>query len=229
MVDDGDRRGQILAAAFREFAEKGFRGATIKSIAEAAKLQAPALIYWYFPNGKEDLFQAVLERHVPILRAVTAAEGLMERPPEEVLPLLARAYMGTLDHPLAPRLVRLLVGEGLRRPEIGALFVERGPARVLAFLKEYLSRQIQLHRLRPHDTRAAARAFIGMLIPQIAAGVAFPTLGADGLTNEEHLRESVAIFLRGLAPESGQPAAGDDQQGTAPDASCPRDELLADG
>ncbi|CAA9545822.1 MAG: Transcriptional regulator, AcrR family, partial [uncultured Thermomicrobiales bacterium] len=203
--------------------------ATIKSIAATAKLQAPALIYWYFPKGKEDLFQAVLERHVPILRAVTEAEGSMERPPEEVLPVLARAYLGTLDHPLAPRVVRLLIGEGLRRPELGALFIERGPERVLAFLKAYLSRQVQLGRLRPHDTRASARAFIGMLIPQIVAGVAFPTLGADGLTNEEHLRESVAIFLRGLAPEGGPSLAAGNQPDPPPESSGPRAAPSADG
>jgi TetR/AcrR family transcriptional regulator len=153
----------------------------------------------------------------------------MERPPEEVLPVLARAYLGTLDHPFAPRLVRLLIGEGLRRPELGALFIERGPDRVLAFLKAYLSRQVQLRRLRPHDTRASARAFIGMLIPQIAAGVAFPTLGADGLTNEEHLRESVAIFLRGLAPEGGPLLTADDRQDAPPEASGPRAEPPTDG
>ena len=51
-----ERREQILKAAFEEFAAKGFKGATIKSIAEAAGLQSPALIYWYFPD-KEALFR----------------------------------------------------------------------------------------------------------------------------------------------------------------------------
>ena len=46
MVEEVDRRGQILDAAFEEFSEKGFKGATIKSIARAAGLQSPALIYW---------------------------------------------------------------------------------------------------------------------------------------------------------------------------------------
>ncbi len=44
MVEERDRREQILGAAFEEFAAKGFRGATIKSIARAARLQSPALI-----------------------------------------------------------------------------------------------------------------------------------------------------------------------------------------
>ena len=48
MTEELDRRAQILDAAFEEFSEKGFKGATIKSIARAAGLQSPALIYWYF-------------------------------------------------------------------------------------------------------------------------------------------------------------------------------------
>ena len=49
-MEELDRRAQILDAAFEEFSEKGFKGATIKSIARAAGLQSPALIYWYFPD-----------------------------------------------------------------------------------------------------------------------------------------------------------------------------------
>ena len=60
MIEEPGRRAAILAAAFAEFAAKGFRGATIKSIAQAAGVQSPALLYWYFPS-KEALFQAVLE------------------------------------------------------------------------------------------------------------------------------------------------------------------------
>ena len=56
MAGELDRRTQILEAAFEEFSEKGFKGATIKSIAEAARLQSPALLYWYF-SDKEALFR----------------------------------------------------------------------------------------------------------------------------------------------------------------------------
>ncbi|MCA1716807.1 MAG: TetR/AcrR family transcriptional regulator, partial [Actinobacteria bacterium] len=36
MAEELDRRAQILDAAFEEFSEKGFKGATIKGIARAA-------------------------------------------------------------------------------------------------------------------------------------------------------------------------------------------------
>ncbi|HEX8036237.1 MAG TPA: helix-turn-helix domain-containing protein, partial [Ktedonobacterales bacterium] len=69
------RRNQILDAALEEFAAEGFRGATIKQIARRAKLQSQALIYWYFPS-KEALFQAVLGRHLPIVKLVSDPAAL---------------------------------------------------------------------------------------------------------------------------------------------------------
>jgi hypothetical protein len=40
-----------------------------------------------------------------------------------------------------------------------------------------------------------------MLIPQLAGNLFFPALLEDGLTNEEHLKTAVDIFIEGLKPE----------------------------
>jgi AcrR family transcriptional regulator len=194
-----ERREQILKAAFEEFAAKGFKGATIKSIAEAAGLQSPALIYWYFPD-KEALFREVLSSQVPVLRAVGDPAPIMDLPPEEVLPRLGRAYFAFEQFDV--RMLQLMVGEAVRRPEVAEIFIKSGPGKVLGFLKAYLEHQIELGRLKPHNTRSSARAFIGMLMPQLAGQLFFPALLEDGLTDEEHLRVAVSIFLEGLKPKS---------------------------
>ena len=198
-MEELDRRGQILDAAFEEFAAKGFKGATIKSIAQAAELQSPALIYWYFPN-KEALFREVLGSRIPIVRAVANSSDLLDLPPEELLPRIGRAYFAFEQ--LDAQTLRLVVAEALRRPEVAEMFVRSGPGRVLDFLKAYLEHQVEIGRLRPHDVRSSARAFIGMLIPQLAGQMFLPALAEDGLTDEEHLETSVGIFLSGLRPES---------------------------
>ena len=100
------------------------------------------------------------------------------------------------------RFFRLLLMEAIQRPAVAQLFLEHGPLRVLDFLTRYLTRQIALGRLRQHDVRASARAFFGMLIPQVLLTVAFPEASVDGLTNEEHLRTAVDLFLRGLLPDA---------------------------
>jgi TetR/AcrR family transcriptional regulator, regulator of autoinduction and epiphytic fitness len=198
-----ERREQILEAAFEEFAAEGFRGATIKRIAQRAKLQSQALIYWYFPT-KEALFEAVLGR-LPIVRAVLDPAALLDRPPEEVLPELARAYLATADRPAAQRVLRLIAPEVVRRPEVADAVAGRLIGKVLDFVKAYLARQIELGRLRPHDVRASARAFIGMLLPQLGGKLVLPSLRADGLTDEEHIATVVAIFLRGLRANAAEP------------------------
>ena len=186
-----------MEAAFEEFSAKGFKGATIKSIARAASLQSPALIYWYFPD-KEALFREVLETRIPVLRAVRNPAGLLDLPPEEVLPSIGERYLSTFDNKATQGMARLLVGEAMRRPEVAEVFGNAVIQRVLGFLKSYMSRQVELGRLRPHDVRASARAFIGMLIPQAGGKMFFPALRKDGLTDNEHVGAVVDIFLHGL-------------------------------
>src|SRR3954452_21364568 len=91
----GGRRAQILDAAMHVMAEHGFRGASIKRIAERAGLKSPALIYWYF-RDKQALFEAVLRRMAPFLDAVARAEGSLDDPPEKVLPLVANGFLTTV-------------------------------------------------------------------------------------------------------------------------------------
>lgn len=220
MEEERDRRRAILDAAFAEFAAKGFRGATIKSIAEAAGVKSPALLYFYFAS-KEVLFQAVLEEHAPILRALDAAPAQLDRPPEEVLPLIGRAYLSMAASEQERQFFRLLITEVVQRPEIARQFIEEGPGRVLAFVTTYLARQVELGRLRPHDVRSSARAFIGMFIPSLVLGVLAPGLAASGAPNEEHLQTAVGIFLRGLRPGgdklAGDPGRSEGQDGDSAD------------
>ena len=57
-----DPRGEIVAAARRSFAEKGFGGTTIRAVAGEAGVD-PALVHHYF-GAKDDLFLAALQ--IPI-------------------------------------------------------------------------------------------------------------------------------------------------------------------
>jgi TetR/AcrR family transcriptional regulator len=192
-----ERRSQILQAALNEFAHKGFKGATIKSIAKAANLQSPTLIYWYFPT-KEALFQAVLEEQSPLMQATADPSALFALPPETVLPLLARGYLNSIDTPASQQVFRLLLMEIAQRPELASSISGHFMPRVLNFLRQYFEQQIASGYFRPHDTRSSARAFMGMLIPQVLGKVLFPVLRADNLSDEEHIGTAIEIFLRGL-------------------------------
>jgi TetR/AcrR family transcriptional regulator len=191
------RRAQIVDAALHVMAERGFNGASIKRIAHRAGLKSPALIYWYF-RDKQALFEAVLERMSPFLDAVAQAEARLDDPPEQVLPLFVTAFLRGVQQSDTGRLIRLLLSEVARHPAVADVFAERGPLVVLGFLERYLTRQLELGTVRPHDPASAARAFMGMLLVYALGREVFAPIGAAFPPAETYGHEVTSIFLHGL-------------------------------
>jgi AcrR family transcriptional regulator len=80
-------RAAILAAATREFAEKGFGGARVDSIADRAGTNK-RMLYHYF-GDKEALYLVVLEEAYAGIRGAEATLDLGQRDPEDGLRELA--------------------------------------------------------------------------------------------------------------------------------------------
>jgi AcrR family transcriptional regulator len=66
------RTAEILAAAHRVFAEKGFHGATIDEVARGAKV-AKGTVYLYY-RSKRELYWAALERGILAMLDLTRTE-----------------------------------------------------------------------------------------------------------------------------------------------------------
>jgi len=80
---DGQTRQQILAAAEDLFLAKGYKGVSMKDIAEAVQVK-PAALYYHFPSGKEEVFvemlvQVMAEASERALRALTSSADFRER------------------------------------------------------------------------------------------------------------------------------------------------------
>ena len=75
---------QILTAAKDLFFAKGYRGVSMKEIADAVQV-TPAALYYHFPKGKEDLFTKMIqtlfveEGMAGIDQALGSAQNLRER------------------------------------------------------------------------------------------------------------------------------------------------------
>jgi AcrR family transcriptional regulator len=74
---------QILKAAEELFLAKGYKGVSMKDVADAVQV-TPAALYYHFPQGKEDLFISMVhamfeEWAAGISRAVAPAHGIRER------------------------------------------------------------------------------------------------------------------------------------------------------
>lgn len=114
-----DTRAEVLAAARTSFAEKGFRGTTIRAVAASAGVD-PALVHHYF-GTKDDLFLAALEMPVDpreVLAPVVALgpDGAGER--------LLRTFLSVWDDPDIQ--VRLLAVVRSVLSEDGATLLKEG-------------------------------------------------------------------------------------------------------
>jgi AcrR family transcriptional regulator len=109
---DADRTQQaILRAAMVEFADKGLGGARIDAIAERAGVNK-RLIYYYF-DGKDQLFLAVLEQTYADIRSAEQALHLESLGPvEAVRRLVAFTWTHYVKH---PEFLNLLNSENLHR------------------------------------------------------------------------------------------------------------------
>lgn len=56
-------RQKLLESAQKLFAENGYQGTPVRAINRNADL-ADGLLYHYFPGGKKEIFQAVVEKNV---------------------------------------------------------------------------------------------------------------------------------------------------------------------
>ena len=82
-MDDSITLQKILEAAKREFLEKGFKSASLRSIVKTAGVTTGAF-YGYYAS-KEDLFEALVGEHYDFLlsRFCRAQKKFAEIPPEE--------------------------------------------------------------------------------------------------------------------------------------------------
>lgn len=197
--DYEQRRQQIIDGALVAFSTKGYAGASNKDIAEAAKIGSPGLIYHYFKDKLDLLHQTLLER-MPVLRLFSEAEAMYELPPEVVLPSLMERLIRSYSQGPALAIIKVVMTEALRNPQVAGMVNEIGPGRGLRILSAYLKHQMDLGRLRQMDPEIAARALVGPILAYVITRYVFDQAEAKAIPFEEMSRNAVAIFLRGMAP-----------------------------
>jgi AcrR family transcriptional regulator len=141
------RPDEILAAAFEEFATRGYAATRLDDVARRAGV-AKGTIYLYFA-GKEQLFQAVVRRAVVPQLDRLERQALAESGPVEAFlrgPFI-RLQLHLLQSDLR-RLVRVLLTEGPLFPELTAFYYHEVIARGLAMLRALIARGVERGEFR---------------------------------------------------------------------------------
>jgi TetR/AcrR family transcriptional regulator len=195
-----DRRDAILAAALDVFAEHGFKGATIKTLAAAAGLKSPALLYWYFPN-KDELFLAVLWRYLPVLDdAELRAQPPADDPPEVFLAQLMRRVLSHYTEPEAGKALWLLLREHRLLIDAGISLGDVRGGTFVTVVTDYLRAQVERGALRPHDPEAVARLLVAQLNLALQSRVIPLGLLPPAPDDDALIAETLDVVLDGLRP-----------------------------
>src|SRR5712664_1053480 len=91
-----DTRTQILDAAERLFAERGFRGTSVRAITDLAGANLAAVGYHF--GSKAELLAAVIRRVIEPINAAQSAglERLLARTPDPLVAELVEAFAGPM-------------------------------------------------------------------------------------------------------------------------------------
>jgi TetR/AcrR family transcriptional regulator, fatty acid metabolism regulator protein len=110
-----DRRRELIDAAVRVFADKGFHASRVGDIATEAGV-AHGLLYHYF-SSKDEVLETIFRETWQLLVRDTQRIEEAGVPLREQLRRVARIYLGSWL--MTPELIRVLVREVARSPDVG--------------------------------------------------------------------------------------------------------------
>ncbi|WP_405087495.1 TetR family transcriptional regulator [Microbispora sp. NBC_01389] len=154
-----DTRGEILAAARRVFAEKGFDKATIRGIAREAGVD-PALLHHYFDN-KEGMFVAAME---------------FPADPSTVLPMLLAGPREEIGERIVRFILTMTADPAARERVLGVMRTAMVNEQAVGMIREFfgtaiLGRVAEALGIPPLRTEAAFAQMFGVVMIRYILGM----------------------------------------------------------
>ncbi len=192
-----DRREQIIDAAMRVFAQKGFVRATNKDIAREAGI-TPGLIYHYFEN-KEALLREIIEMRSPLQVIRSVPPQVLALPPEAFLRHLVRQVLGILEGERFVQAIRVFLPEVIHNPEIsplGITFLHEA----IEFLTGYLAGKMASGELRQADASLTAQVLASSIMGFVLHRQILRDTQVLQYSHEQIVEAVVTTSLQGLLP-----------------------------
>src|ERR671920_1727181 len=181
------RREQILEAATRVFAEKGFRRATTRDVARTAGV-SEGTIYNYFKN-KDALLMAILDRL-----------NETERRAEDFEEGMATDFRGFLEEYLRRRMsmiwenrkvFRVVLSEMLVNAELRELYLRQVIEPTMRIAEENFRSRMEQGEVRQTDASLAVRSVAGAVLGVLVLGL----LGDEAVGSRT---DEIPLVLAGL-------------------------------
>jgi len=158
-----DRSQEIVAAAFEEFAANGYAGTRLEDVAGRARV-SKGLPYLYFKT-KEELFKAVVRSvitsHFDVIR------GQMDTTTLSVEDFLKGPFLSFIQELVCSKrvfIVRLLIAEGHKHPELTEFYFDTVVSRGLETLRQLIDRGVARGEFRETPLREFPQLLIAPML-----------------------------------------------------------------
>lgn len=185
-----DRPQEITEAAMAAFAEKGYAATKVEDVAKRAGV-SKGLLYLYFKT-KEELFKAVIRSFVvPRIDELSEIIDRSELTSEEFLRGPFLDFVKTLPGSPISKLIRLMIAEGPKHPDLLEFYWDNVVSRALAALSLVLDRGVEKGEFRPTMVNELPH----LLIMPVLFSVIFKLLFADRAPDTDKLIETQLDLL----------------------------------
>ena len=173
-----DRPQEITEAAFAALAEKGYAATKVEDVARRAGV-SKGLLYLYFKT-KEELFKAVV-RSVVIPRVDSLQRELAESElsAEEFIRGPVAEFMKRIPGSPVSVVIRLLISEAPKHPDLVEFYWENVASRGLAALKGLLDRGVSNGEFRRTAVNDLPQLLLAPVMVSVVWGVVFANRSLD--------------------------------------------------
>lgn len=195
------RPNELLDAALRIFAERGYANTRLEDIAASVGV-TKGTIYHYFSTKEDLLLRAIEHYHEEAFRPLARVLGESTGPVSATIRLFLRRAFGSRDPKRVSVLTLLVQGVANEVPEAYHRWLETGPVRGWQMLTDLIERGKAIGEFRlDADSEIIARTAISGLVLQLSwqrfsAGVPAVTVDIDRLIDS-----TTEALLHSLRPQ----------------------------
>ncbi len=198
------RHDQILAAAFEEFAGKGYAETRVDDVAQRAGV-AKGTIYLYFKN-KEMLFRAVLRSLIhPLFKELGDFVQTFPGSAEELVrDVLSRQYAEIVKNPKARAMFRLLIAESQKIPQLSDVYLRDVITPSMTAMRSLVEKGVASGEFRQTKIADFPQVLIGPAVLAVVWALIFGE--REQLDLDAYMDAHLELLLHGL--ENASPGAG---------------------